>query len=576
MHLLFEGLPALFQNLIVVAVFFMTSTGLGICWICFVPSTRSMSDGRKLVIAAAVGTIPLTLFSYIFLQIAIIWSPAFVIGSRLLALVGTVVFILFLRKIWWRQNSRKEWIITGAAILAFVIFLSLRLSFLHNLVLPPYHDSVSHYKVLMWFLDPQTTPSFFTANYYHYGFHCTAAWLVEVAGVAPVDSLALLGQLFLSLVPLSLFVFVHTLTGDWKPALLTALIGAFSWSMPAHAANWGKYPALAAIIVFPAILALLVIQFQSPGHKFKGFYLALTAMLSLAGITFLHSRGFVLLILAVLFLMIDKLLLHRLSILFQRILAAILAAGFLTVMYFSSSLLQLFATPLLPFIFFILALIACIFWNPRLSIGATLWGISVCAFTLIPAPGYFARFSYSVIDTPFIQIAAFLPITLLTGAGIYECIERSKIKKWLHWFVIATVVCFLFFGVFTQAYKPDDCCNYASADDLAVINWIADNLPPDAQIAIPGRYDLYPIVGSDSGIWIYELTSRKTFMLAYDYTWFEQSAHDDICDMGVIYIFSSTSPLSFQINPITHSDWYQPVIITGEDVIYRVIGCTGN
>ena len=447
MQIFYFGLKVLLENLIAVAVFFTTVSGLGLLILKLLPAIRHLRNGDKLILSVAVGMVPLSLFSYGINQLALIWSPAFVIGSRLLALVGIVVFILFLRKIWQRQNSRKEWIITGAVILAFVIFLSLRLSFLHNLVLPPYHDSVSHYKVLMWFLDPQTTPSLFSANYYHYGFHSIAAWLVEVAGVAPLDSLAMLGQLFLCLVPLSLFVFVHTLTRDWKPSLLTALIGAFSWSMPAHATNWGKYPALAAIIVFPAILGLLIIQFQSPGHKFKGFYLALTAMLALAGVTFLHSRGFVLLILAVLFLLIDKFLLHRLSILAQRILAAILAAGFLTVMYFSSSLLQLFATPLLPFIVFVLALIACIFWNTRLSIGATLWGISVCAFTLIPAPGYFARFSYSMIDTPFIQIAAFLPITLLTGAGIYECIERSKIKKWLQWLVIATVVCFLLFDL---------------------------------------------------------------------------------------------------------------------------------
>jgi hypothetical protein len=62
-------------------------------------------------------------------------------------------------------------------------------------------------------------------------------------------------------------------------------------------------------------------------------------------------------------------------------------------------------------------------------------------------------------------------------------------------------------------------------------------------------------------------------MLPYDFAWFEKSQHDNICDLGVVYIFASDFTLSFQINAVTHPDWYQPIIQTGDTTLYRVIGC---
>ena len=573
MHTLFSGLAILINNLIPVNLLLITISGLGLSWLRIFPATRGLSNGQKIILAPVVGLLPLSLLSFGFIQLALIWTPAFIIGSRLMFVTGLVFVVLFLVDIWKNRHSLKDWGITGICLSCFVLFLALRLAFLSNIVLPPYHDSVEHYRILLSFLDPGSTPSLFTGEYYHYGFHSIAAWLVEMAGVAPETSLALLGQLFLSLVPLSLYSFVHGLTHNWKPSLIVALIGAFSWSMPAHAANWGKYPAMAAIILMPALLALLILLFQEPSTKWKRLHLCLMGIFIFVGITFLHSRGLICLVLAVICLLIDFYAVRHIKIEVNRVIAAILAVGFLVSVFLTTSVLWLYATPVLPFIVFVLAVVAGVIWNPRFTIGVSLWMLLLWALTFLPAPGYFQKYSLYSIDTPFLQIAAFLPFVLLTGSGFSSSLAKFSQKRWIRLAIAVGLAAFLLFGVFTQAYQPNDCCNYASADDRAAITWIKQNLPEDAQIAIPGRFDLYPVIGSDSGMWVTPLTGRKTIMLPYDYSWFEEDAHNDVCDMGVVYLYSSTFELSFQLNAITRPEWYQLVYEAGDVAIYRLIGC---
>ena len=259
MNVIIDGLVAFMRNLIPVCTFIIASVGLGLAWLSFFPVLRGLARGQKIILAPVVGLLLLSIFSYGFIQLARVWSPAFTIGSRLIFVTSLVFVILFLRDTWKKRQTLKEWGIAGIGLLCFILFLSLRLVYLKGLVLPPYHDSVEHYRILVNFLNPATTPGLFSEGYYHFGFHSIAAWLVELAGAAPETALVLLGQFFLSIVPLSLYSFIHALTHNWKPSLITALIGAFTWSMPAHAANWGKYPAMAAVIILPALLALLIL-----------------------------------------------------------------------------------------------------------------------------------------------------------------------------------------------------------------------------------------------------------------------------------------------------------------------------
>lgn len=574
MELIIDGIVVTFQQILPVGAFFIASMGMGLLCTRWLFPASCKSIGDRIILAPVIGLVPLTMFSYGFIQLARVWTPAFIIGSRLIFVTTLVFVVLFLLDIWKKRHTLKGWGITGICLLCFVLFLALRLAFLKDLALPPYHDSVEHYRILISFLNPENTPGLFSQGYYHFGFHSIAAWLVEVAGVTPETSLALLGQLLLSLVPLTLYAFVHALTHNWKPSLISALIGAFSWSMPAHAANWGKYPAMAAVIILPALLALLILLFQVQSSKWKRIHLFSTGLFVFLGITFLHSRGLICLVLAVICLLIDFFAVRYFKLGINRIIASILAAGFLIFVFLTNSILWLYATPVLPFIVFVLAMVAGVIWNPRFTIGASLWMLLIWALTFLPAPGYFQKYSLYSIDTPFLQIAAFLPFTLLTGIGFSAVLEKFSVMRWIRLAISVGLAAFLLFGVFTQSYQPNDCCNYASNNDRAAINWIGQNLPEDAQIAIPGRLDLYPVIGSDAGIWVTPLTGRQTFMLSYDFAWFEENAHNEVCDMGVVYIYSSTFELSFQLNEITHPEWYQPVNKPGDVVIYRVIGCT--
>jgi hypothetical protein len=108
---------------------------------------------------------------------------------------------------------------------------------------------------------------------------------------------------------------------------------------------------------------------------------------------------------------------------------------------------------------------------------------------------------------------------------------------------------------------------------MAAYSWIKGNLPQDAQIAIPGRIDVFPSFGTDGGIWITTLTGRQTFLLPYTYNWNRSGLHEKMCAKGVIYIFYSAAPMSFQVDPAEQPLWYQPLYELENTHVYRVIGC---
>ena len=69
--------------------------------------------------------------------------------------------------------------------------------------------------------------------------------------------------------------------------------------MPAHAADWGKYPALASLALIPFVLSLAYLAIENRNILSKEKYLGLLALL-LAGIiisVLLHSRSLVVYIL---------------------------------------------------------------------------------------------------------------------------------------------------------------------------------------------------------------------------------------------------------------------------------------
>jgi hypothetical protein len=73
----------------------------------------------------------------------------------------------------------------------------------------------------------------------------------------------ILGQIILAAIPFSLFFLVRHETGSDMAGWFALLLSAFGWYMPAHAVNWGKYPALMSMGMMPFVLSLAYLLYRN-------------------------------------------------------------------------------------------------------------------------------------------------------------------------------------------------------------------------------------------------------------------------------------------------------------------------
>lgn len=576
MYILLDGFLILLRFLLLIGVFYLTSLGLGLIWINRLRATKDLQFLFKCALALIVGLIPLAIFSYLFIQLARFWSLAFILGSFLLAAAGITSSIWNIRKLDLFNVSGWKWLIGAACLGGFSVYLALRLAYLKEINLPPFTDSVEHFKIIKSFLDPQLTPSFFSSPYYHFGFHSLAAWFSEVTGLLPEYAISLVGQLILCLFPLSLFTLVYALKRDWKPAILTSFVGAFFWTMPAHAVDWGKFPTLAGLVVLPAALALVALIMKASTEKQTVFPEILSGIFLSMGILFLHSRMLLCFLLLIGCYLFIEWLLRKASRHIEVLIAFASLAFFSALFFTNKDLAEQYSSPLVSLIVLAVFSFTCSWFNPRMATKVAFWGIFLLLLTFLPVPETLTRYSSTWMDLPFMKIFSSLLFSILVGTGLWLTMEWMGKYRYGKSSAIAVLICLLVWTVIHQPYRPDACCNYVSSSDIATFTWIKENLPPDAQIAIPGRLDVVQQYGTDAGIWISSMTGRDTFMLPYYYVWRYQESHDRLCSRGVVYLFVSSQEMSFQVDLTNDPDWYQPIFNVENTTIYRVIGCMNN
>src|SRR5690606_32123855 len=113
--------------------------------------------------------------------------------------------------------------------------------------IPQYFDSAQHYLITRTLLNtsgPLLPPS--TGNY-HIGFHLLLAFVTSTLRAQIIDTLLILGQIILAIIPLSIFFLVKGETRSNAAGIFAVMLAMLGWYMPAYAVNWGKYPALASL-----------------------------------------------------------------------------------------------------------------------------------------------------------------------------------------------------------------------------------------------------------------------------------------------------------------------------------------
>ena len=176
-------------------------------------------------------------------------------------------------------------------------------------MLPAWVDSVHHTLIVRTILDngglPATLQPYLPAEFsYHYGFHVLAALFSGLTGTEPAVTLLWFGQLLNALIALSVFRLALELWGDWRRAILAALLVGFGLHMPAYYLTWGRYTLITGLLLLPlAMAALLRISRQPRDGSSILTAILLTAGTALSHYTALLLLGFFTLILVIIHLL---------------------------------------------------------------------------------------------------------------------------------------------------------------------------------------------------------------------------------------------------------------------------------
>jgi len=584
MQVLWNGLYVLKEYGGSLLLFLMAMFGAGVWLTRLLPDLDSNNPVLQMPASLCIGAIPLAMLSFTVMCLARLWPVALTIGIPLitgLAIFGMILWVMTARarELWAHANV----LIPGGIL--FLLVLIVRLSFLRGLLLPPSFDSAEHVEIVQDFLSPQSPPQALYSipnillRYYHFGFHSLAAWFVMSTGVKPEFAVSLLGQLFMVLAPVSIFYLAAVTTNNFPAAFAAACLACVGWKLPAFAANWGKYPALAGIAILPSVLGMLVQGWKARRRKWPTGLLLLCLVV---GETLFHSRTLICLGLAVPGFALAGEIVKRIKIPFwgSLLLTVFFAALFWTQL---NDLLKTYADTnyLVLAIVLILSPFAFRFF-PRSALTVLFYIFGIVLLLKLPLPIYLQTYNLAWLDLPFLAIMTYIPLALLGGLGLAGFILCLK-QPWLRILIIA---CFFILvlgnSIATQSFSPDPFYNFVRPADVVAITWIDNNIPQDASVIISGAINssdseyLDYLAGSDAGIWVEALTRRKTLLKPFNLDWSSPQAQSEFCHLGNAYVYSGGWPFGFNPHDLKKLDWMTPVKDIQPVVIFRIKNCQRN
>jgi hypothetical protein len=493
----------------------------------------------------------------------------------------------------------------SALLLSSFFFISaiLRLAFLTETYVPPYFDSVEHYRIIKSLVTAleastllETLPTL-TSNYYHLGFHFLASLLTFGLGANPMDVILVLGQVLLAAIPIPLYFLIRHETQSDVAAFFGMLLAGFGWYMPGFAVNWGKYPALAGLFALTVVLNITYFISRKNSGKYQLVYIGLLISGILASM-FFHTRTLAVIAISILsWLIADKIRILPKS--FQLLILGVLLGGILVLgkLIREESLLNLVLDPYLGAGLWVTLIIVglspfALIKFPQGFYFSILFILCVLAALFIPigfrTPGLENQ---TLLDRPFAEMVLYLPLSILAGlglAGILQTLDSlygltEKIRLYTR--VLITILLVGFASVMAirrYDFYPSDCCSFVGYDDTVALDWIDRNLRSDAHILIAATLlNVLPAgpsenrVGTDAGIWIPVLTGRNTTLALFDTDFRSESTLEQLCQNQVGYVYVGRTDQKFNAAQLREKEeWYEGILFLPNAQVYQLTGCS--
>ncbi|MGB9799378.1 MAG: hypothetical protein ACPLUL_04700 [Thermanaerothrix sp.] len=176
-----------------------------------------------------------------------------------------------LRGVRWaevRFSRSMLWFGVGLGALAGIVVW--RFYQARGMVFPAWVDSVHHVFIVrknmaLGGLPETLAPEIETFFSYHYAFHLITAWFARLGGLEATEAVLWLGQGLNALVALSVYRLGKALWGDSRRSGLAALLVGFAFQMPAYYLAWGRYTLLTGLVMLPLAMAAVVEILRRPG-----------------------------------------------------------------------------------------------------------------------------------------------------------------------------------------------------------------------------------------------------------------------------------------------------------------------
>lgn len=477
----------------------------------------------------------------------------------------------------------------AAPLALFIASLALfRLAYLSDLALPPYADSARHSRIIADLMQPSQPPlafyrvdEMFSGRYYHLGAHSLTAWLATAASAEPHTAFAVTLQLLQALIPLPVFALVHALTGDRWAGLAAAVAAGVGWAMPAHASNWGKFPALMSFTILPALLALGVALARS-GRWRSPAPVGLAALVA-AGTVLVHTRMAVVLGVVMLSATLTAILPPpRLSLRRPAHAAGVaVALAALALVLFQTGELQTvgsrylqgsgIAATLTSVLLLPLALRA----HPRASLATAIAALTAAVFSLVPIPG---APTAHLVDRPFLDVGLYLPLSLLLGfglSGLRRLVDGRPVAARARTVFGPAALAAGLAALLLQPVGADPCCILAGEGDVGLMRDLRGGLERRDLVAVAAdRWSPDYLAPVDGGAWLPALVGVRIRPVERQSPLEAPATFENLCRQGVRYLYVGTRAESFSRLALeARPSWYAPSRTGSGAALYRLAGC---